>query len=246
MKNKDEIIVYWAPGFVQSKFNLTHKEPEPAIKELRQLGHKLVHPDNDKNNFLKCPAVLNSLNNTFTITSPAEVKIKWDGHNIYTPDHDKEFSDKCIVARDANTGLMSFNLCKYFLFTEEPSLLIKQKNANYTNNDFTKKTGIIEGSFDIGQWVRLLDVALYIKEPGTVNIKLNDILYYIEFFTDKKIVFKKFYYTLALRNMYETCVSVRETKKFPIKTYFEEIYLIFNQSKIKKRMLKEIKDNLLE
>ena len=246
MRDKEEIIVYWAPGFVQSKFNLTYKEPEPVIKELRQLGHSLVRPGNNANNFLKCPAVLSNTNNTFAISSPAEVKIKWDGNNIYTPDQDQEFFNKCIVARDASTGFISYNLCKYFFFTEEPSLNIKQKNAVYTNNDFTKKTGIIEGSFDIGQWVRLLDVGLYFKEPSTVNINLNDVLYYIEFFTDKKIVFKKFYYTLALRNMYETCVSVRDTKRFPIKTYFEEIYLIFNQSKMKKRMLKEIKDNLLE
>ena len=94
MKNKDEIIVYWAPGIIQSNFHLNYKEPEPIIKELRQLGHNLIHPDNNASNFLKCPAVLNSTKNTFVIRSPAEVRIEWNGSNISTPDHDQEFFDK--------------------------------------------------------------------------------------------------------------------------------------------------------
>tara|TARA_R110000868_G_C10686952_1_gene747962 strand:+ start:52 stop:792 length:741 start_codon:yes stop_codon:yes gene_type:complete len=246
MKNKEEIIVYWAPGLIQSRFHLNYKEPEPVIKELRQLGHNLIHPDNNASNFLKCPAVLNSTKNTFAIASPAGVRIKWDGSNISTPEHDQEFFDKWFFARDTSTGFLSFNLCKYMFFTEEPSLIIKQKSAVYTNNDFTKKIGIIEGSFDIGQWVRALDIGLYFKEPEIVNINIDDVLYYLEFITDKRIIFKKFYYTPALKEMYETCVSVRNTNKFPIKTYFEDMYLLFNQSKMKKRILKEIKDNLLE
>jgi hypothetical protein len=116
----------------------------------------------------------------------------------------------------------------------------------YTNNDFTKKLGIIEGSFDIGQWCRYMDIGIFFKEPDTVNININDVLYYLEFFTDKKIIFKKFYLTPEINSMVEACISVKDTKKFPIFTYFEELYLLFNQSKMKKRILKEIKNNILE
>jgi hypothetical protein len=245
MKNKEEIIVYWSPG-LHSNFYLNYKEPEPAIKELRQLGHNLIHSDNDMHNFLKCPAVLNSSKNTFAISSPAEIKIKWDGSTISTPDHDQEFFDNWLLARDTSSGFFSFNLCKFLFFTEEPSLNIKQKNAIYSNNEFTKKIGIIEGSFDIGQWCRFMDIGMFFKEPGTVNININDVLYYLEIFTDKKIIFKKFYLTPELKNLLLTNISVKHKKKSPIATYFKELYLLFNQSKIKKRIIKEIKDNLLE
>ncbi len=246
MKNKEEIIVYWAPGFTQSRFHLNYKEPEPVIKELKQLGHNLVNLGDNANNFLKCPAVLNSSKNTFAIASPAKVSIKWDGSSISTPNHNQEFFDEWLLPRDPSTGFFSFNLCKYIFFTEEPSLNIKQKNAVYTNNDFTKKLGIIEGSFDIGQWCRFIDIGIFFKEHNTVDININDVLYYLEFFTDKKIIFKKFYLTPGLTNMVHNCISVKDTRKFPIFTYFEELYLLFNQSKIKSRILKDIKDNLLE
>jgi hypothetical protein len=244
MKNNDEIIVYWAPVTFDIPY-ICFKEPTQVIKELKDLHFKLCG-DSNSNRLLNCPSVINGVRNTFAISSAIDVKIAWDGKSVTTPGRTQKFFDRLILVRDINSGFLSINFNKLIIFTEEPSLLIKQKTAVYTGNDFTKKIGIIEGMFDIGQWFRPIDVAIYFKEPGVVNIDSDDIMYYLEFFTEKKIVFKKFMHTPVLNNIMESTVSVRNEKSFPLKTYLKDIYLLFNKSKIKNKILKEIKNNLLE
>ena len=244
MKDKEEIIVYWAPVTFNVPY-LSFTEPTPAIKELKLLCSKICG-DNPSNQILKCPSVVNGVRNTFAISSPINLKIDWDGDHISSIGRNQEFFDRTFLVRNVNSGFFSLKIGNYAFFTEEPYLLMKQKTAVYSANDFIKKAGIFEGIYDIGQWFRPLDLAVYFKEPGIINIDKEDILYYIEFFTEKKIVFKKFVFTSEIEYTAQSCISIKSEINFPIKTYLKNLYLLFNQSKIKSRILKNIKENLLE
>lgn len=248
MKNNNEIVVYWAsiPGNSPQGTFLNFKDPEPIIKELKKLGERLITGADESHNFLRCPSVINNVKNTFSFSSPINLKIEWKDKRISTPEGNQEFFDRFISPRNPASGFLSANQFHTVFFTEEPSLIAKQKVAIYTENDFTRKTGLLEGQIDIGNWFRALDIAFYFKSEDVVNIKIDDILYYLEFVTEKKIVFKRFHITDRTKTLMDYCVDLKQHRKFSLKTYLEDCYMLFNRSKFKKQFLKEIKNNLSE
>ena len=246
MNRNNEIVIYWAsiPVTTPGIF-LNYMSPEPVIKELKKLGSKfIIIPE--KNNFLKCPSIINNIKNTFSFSSPIDLKIEWVNKRISTPERNQEFFDSFINARNPDEGFLSSSLFHTVFFTEEPSLIAKQKTAIYSKNDFTRKTGIFEGHFDIGQWFRPLDLAFFFKEEGIVDIKVEDVIFYIEFITDKKIVFKRFIYNDKLVNFHSFCADLKNYRSFSIRNYLETCYMLFNRSNVKKQIIKEIQNNIID
>jgi hypothetical protein len=249
MNKDDEIIVYWSPlleGIKDSNRFLNFKTPEPVIKELKKLGERLEDDGNINTAFLMCPSVVYNVKNVFTCSSPLKLTLTLTKERLITPDHNQDFFDKNIFVRNAKHGFLSSPLFHAVFFTEEPSLVVIQKTAVYSDNEFTRKAGIIEGNMDIGQWLRPFDIAFYFKEEGTININYEDVLFYIEFLTDKKIIFKRFDATASLLKYSSYCTELKKTRSFSLKTYLQECYNFFNRSKLKKLILKEIKDNLMD
>ena len=246
MKQTEEIIVYWAPiGPASERGYLSFKEPEPVIKELKKLGNRLTTGDTSTN-ILKCPSVLSNIYNTFYISSPQDLKLVWKDNNLHTPERDQKFFDNSLHMKNIDQGFLTLPFTHIIFFTEEPSLVARQKTAIYSNNDFTKKTGLIEGSVNIGQWFRPFDTAIYMKEEGEVQIKSEDVLYYLEFLTDKKIVFKRFHANNLIMKFCDFCVNLKSSRTFMLKSFLQESYALFNRSRIKKQIIKEIKNNLLD
>ena len=247
MNRNNEVVIYWAsvPVISPGTF-LNFKSPEPIIKELKKLGDKFTTDIPENNNFLKCPSIINNIKNTFSFSSPLDLKIEWVNKRTSTPERNQEFFDSFINARNPEEGFLSLKLLHTVFFTEEPSLIAKQKTAIYSNNDFTRKTGIFEGQIDIGQWFRPLDLAFFFKEEGVVDIKVEDIIYYIEFLTDKKIIFKRFVINDKLINLYSFCLHLKNFRSFSIKNYLDTCYMLFNRAKIKKYIIKEIQNNLID
>jgi hypothetical protein len=115
------------------------------------------------------------------------------------------------------------------------------------DNNFARNCMIIPGQFDIGRWFRGIDFGFYVREKNvTVSVKKGDTIANIRFLTDKKITFKKFFITPELNNLANLVVNYKHSQKFPLNNYLKNMYLDFQTSKIKKQILKEIKNNLLD
>lgn len=240
------ITIYWGaypnPGALMS-YLLNIEKPTPMMTELKKLSHYLNNAEESApgGSFMRCPSVIETAKNTFVIKSPFDIDITYENGKVTS-----KFDNNNLQIRDHKSGFVSMRFIRYIFFTDKDSLHMRVRNAFYSINDFTNNCSVIEGSFDIAKWFRGIDCAFYFKRPGTISIKKGDALFYVEFQTTHSIELKKFMFTNELTQLHQYCLSAKEYNKFPLAEYFNMIYKLFRESKIKKQILKQINNNLLE
>ena len=250
MKNNDEIIVYWGmyegKQHGSSEYMLEITEPQNIFSLIKDFKNKIT-PTNKSSasNILACPAIYYYLKNIFVVKCPLDIDISVQNNEIVTTDRNQIFFDNHIKAHDVSTGFFQLKI-PFFFFTEEESLKVRQSGSLYANTDIENKLHTICGEFDIGNWFRDFSVAYVCKEqPCNIKIQKNDPLYFLEFFTDKKIIFKQFYFNEELLTCAYYCLLHKNSNnRLPILSYFTYIYDIFKRSQLKSRILKNIKNNL--
>lgn len=236
--------VYWTSIY----FPATSSEPDSALRDLLAVQERLSNEDPIGSAFIKCPAIKNHLRNTFRVKSPTKIDIKWDGDKLFnTFTHDQKFFDEYIKIRDNRGALVTYRFY-YLFFTEEPSMLVEQRQAQYSFNDFSKNVSLIEGHFDIGKWFRPFDIAFFLKEANrVVTLNRNDTMYYLKFHTEKNIKFIKFNLTSEITKIYDNLtegIKLINKEKKGIRN-LNLLYDMFQHSRYKKHLLKLIKQNTL-
>jgi len=97
-------------------------------------------------------------------------------------------------------------------------------------------------TIDIGKWFRQVEYAFYLKpEHDEFLIEENEIFQYIKFHTKEKIIFKQYEISENIQNFFYAIENSKEFRRVKNRS-LEEYYLMV---KNKKRILKEIKNNLL-
>lgn len=247
---QNNINVYWA----SKTHSLTACEPDTAIKDLSARISLMTNGDpNGSIDVKRCPAVIGDLRNTYRVRSPLKYNLKWDGIGYITSSlKSQQFYDENVRIRDIAAGLLTLDFGLHMFFTDAPSLIIEQRHARYSLTSFSKNTSMVEGSFDIGKWIRPLDCAFFINNPNVLlEINHGDPLYYIKFYTDKKIIFHKFMITAEIDSFIKDLHQSRRTShdiKFeqPSSNGLEKYYYMFQQSMYKKHIIKLIKQNILD
>jgi hypothetical protein len=229
-----EVVVYWGCA---SKASLGAKEPEKVL-----LRHS-VGKNPSECQYLRCPAYKDSLRNTFAMLSLWGFSLTLDRkHQLMKTDLSQEFFDSAIVVRSIDVGLVTI-VQSYLFFTEEEGMEISTTPAYLEENDFVTKTTVIPGRMDISSWFRVIEVAFHFnKNSEEIDIKLDDALIYMKFHTDKRIKFVRYECTDRLMEMSNQCTQTREYKGVAKKLSY--YYDLFNRSKIRKKILKEIKKNI--
>jgi|CryBogDrversion2_8_1035294.scaffolds.fasta_scaffold04558_2 uncharacterized radical SAM superfamily Fe-S cluster-containing enzyme len=213
-------------------------EPENVIKSISDR-----YKDDKRINFLKCPAVLDTLKNVYALKFPVDYDLNFATNNISSNLYNQKFHDEYIYCRSLDSLLISINL-KYYFFCEE-SLELEVKSAYFDDNDFSNKTMFIPGQFDIGKWIRPLECAFIVKKGvNKIDMYRGDNFAYVKFNTNQNIKFKKFYMTDSLKDLISNNIKTRELKS-PLFSPLSYYYNLFSSSKIKSRVLKEIKNNLM-
>lgn len=243
--------IYWglalSPDQKDRTYFLNVVEPVPVISLLKKLRNDTnITSDTRGGDFLKCPAVIGSIRNTYAVLSPIDLDIVWDGQSIHTKNYDQDFFNKFVFIRDSTKGYMSMSL-SLLVFFAESSVNMRYMTASYSKTDFLKKTTLITGEYNIGDWFRPVDIGFIINEPSTVSIKKGDPLFYVKFDTDSNIVLKRFFHDSSLEEIIQDCVRIKYyTQNWPIVNYLNTIYKLFRESKIKNLILKRIKANLMD
>ena len=191
---------------------------------------------------MRCPAFVQSVANTFVLKCPINYSFSWDKETgIFSSDMygQREFDD-FLHLRDAPNGVLSFNRPAYIFCAEEP-LLMEIGHATYHNTDLQKKTTYLGGSFDIGRHFRNTEAALALEDSCTINIKEKDPMCYVRFQTTEAIKLVPFLYTDTMAAIKDQMFSAKaHCKPKPLNFWYDLYNNIY-----RKRILKEIKNNLL-
>jgi hypothetical protein len=97
---------------------------------------------------------------------------------------------------------------------------------------------------NIGAWFRPLEYAFQCW-PGVNEFKVDqeDPLMYLKVNTNDPVIFKKFYLTPELFDLSMSCVRL---KNYWRERNLKRLYNIFNASKIRNKILNEIKKNIMD
>jgi hypothetical protein len=201
---------------------------------------------NDKmseSRILRCPAFRNELHNVFGVKSiyDYEFSVNTDTREVSTTTYDQQFYNRHVIVRSMKERTFTFSQEMIF-FTDESSLMMSGDLFPYLeDNNITERCIVYPGQFDIGRWYRPVEFAFKLKDRyNTFKIEAGEIYQYIRFHTDNNIKFIQFRETPKLNEILKDIVQIRSNKKgiFSLDYYYERF-------KLKKLIMKEIKENLL-
>lgn len=241
------MIVYWGASPFHEQTYLGLNGPSPAFADIKQSADRLTEK-HQWTDYSRCPSVMQFSSNLFSLKSPIDLDFIYDGETILF-DYDQypvEFISRIATERDLKAGMISISLCPYMFFSEGDCEM-QFTGPVLADNNFVRNCMIIPGQFNIGKWFRGIDFGFYVRDKNTtVSVKKGDTIANIRFLTDEKITFKKFFITPELNSLANLVVNYKHSQKFPLNNYLKNMYNDFQMSKIKKQILKEINNNLLD
>ena len=217
-------------------------DPSPSYERIKKLSPKSVDI-----NFSMCPAIKDSFHNVYDLKFPFEYKLVnlKNLREMGSPDFNQQFFEKLIWIRDFEKRMLNFNM-HYYFFTEEESLPLEISQPSFCDNDFSNKTMLIGGLFDFAKWPRPINVSFIVKENvNDIQITPGTVYCQAKFHTKEKIQFVKFRPTDEINQIIGDLIKVRSFKPKQVWN-LNQYYDMFKKMKIKKYLLKKIKENILE
>jgi hypothetical protein len=227
------ITVYWT---IDAKEWLRAKEPHPiyntfALTDMAQdIGINM------------CPSFRQYLNNVYGVRSIYSYDFSILNDRVTSDKYGQQFFNEHMQVRSPQHKSFSFN-SRILFFTEEDSLQMSTGIHPFLeDNEIAKRCMIIPGTLDIGKWFRQIDFAFYLrKEYNHFFIEENDVYQYIQFHTDKKIIFKQFYMDDYLVKQHRHVDDAKQHRPARFRK-LDEYYSMF---KNKDNIIKAIKQNLV-
>lgn len=240
------MIVYWTAYTESDTISpFKFKDPYPVLKRVNEMAEGLPLIENYK----LCPAFRDVHKNTFELQFPCEYKLtitrENNGTRLETTDYDQEYFDEMLYFRSPGHNLFSYNV--RYMFFAETDLNVSMIHPYFFDSDFSSKTMLVSGKFNVGKWFRPLDCAFIIKK-GVDNLILEEDtpFAYVDFDTEEEIVFKRFYRSDEIKKIQRQLLGIRQHRVKKTITPLRYFYDIFYNLRIKKLILQEIKHNLMD
>lgn len=246
----DELIIYWTPqAFVTSKesWNLLYQKPRNVYSEL-------IDMSSTKSPIRLCPATKDNLTKTFSIYSALEESIDFSDIDLEELDKNTpiqtNFNIRSVIAlqKDRESsfpGYLNFSYNLSWLFFAEEPVIARFTAPYFPTSSPAQGAYLAPGQFDIGQWFRPFNLDYHIPySTKSFNINTTDPLFFVEIFTNKKVVFKRFVKNAVIDNI-ATEMSSAPAIYTPFKKLSQR-YDMFNKSQIREILLKEIKKEIIE
>jgi hypothetical protein len=237
MNKKNELVVYWANFGLLDRLQRTNLFVEPPVR-IMQTFHKEINYDSASVSYKSCTAAKNLFQNTFVIKSPFDVNAKIIDNVVY------EKNQLVSLRKPTYENIHSIEYDFSWIFFSEESVEIVQ-TPPYMHNTSISKYGIVpSGSFDISKWLRPINATLHLhKDVDEFKINKDEPLFYLDFKTKKKVVLKQFDLTLDLHNLANASGELKQF--FPFEP-LETLYNRFTRSNRHKKVMQEIRKNLLD
>ena len=245
--NKKPIIVYWASSPITmsgTDSTFLYSEPSTLYSILKNKRNKNTH---GIDNFFACPAVSEKFKKTYVFKFPINAKYEYDFTNErkFIQNTESTYINVTNIRTDSITDgpCLLFDL-GYIFFSEEP-LQAMFTGPYFHKPEYIKYGSIIPGSYDIGNWFRPFNAELQMWEQyGNIEFKENEPLFYCEFITDRPVIIKRFEMTYKLDTFVKS--SIATTQLFGIGTSLQKRYNLFKSTRMRDKVLKEVKANLLD
>jgi hypothetical protein len=233
-----EIVYYAYANDVTNQHSMLYgQEPLPVKNEY------IKGKDVEELRFMKCPAFLDEVKNVYQINNQYNVDFDVKDDGLSSSVLPQDFFDTMFHTHSVKEKVYALKQNVVFI-AKSDSLEISQQHANFSEESWHSNTITIPGKMDIGAYPRELNFAFHIKN-GTDKLSLNegDPLYYIKFHTTNKIKFVPFFWTPKF-------TEIKKNLKFhgtpfhkfkPLQFYYD----VVKKKNIKKLIMKEIKNNLM-
>lgn len=238
-------IVYWAPWDFPNHYSkrfLGYSEPVNVFSDVL----KTINKDNKTDNFFNCPAFVNSVKNTYLFTSPANCDVEFKENFIIAKNnpHIPYDQNSLVFKEPSMLDAYTIRFSAQWIFFSEDDLEIESQHPYLHKTQVSDYGFYVPGSMNISTWFRPLEYAFQCWEGQTkFKVSQNDPLMYVKFKTNERIILKKFYLT---EDLYELSMSCVRLKDYWRERNLNNLYKIFNASKIRSKIIKEIKKNLME
>lgn len=251
MKEKDPIIIYWSPSTYSDNdvkdWEFLYPQPKTLFNEILKNKSKV---GNVSDSYFSCPAINDFTKKILVVSSPKACSYTFDKVGPNKEDifikADGSYDIEVNVARDATltTGPTLVFALQYIFFSEEP-LMATFSAPYFQKTQYLQYGTAIPGRFDIGQWFRPyhFEVQMW-SNSGKFSIEEDEPLFYVHFETDRPIVLKRFMYDKKLHDAAVACVD--STNLFGRGLSLMSRYYKFNNTGMKKKVLKMIKNNLID
>ena len=245
--SKDDISVYWAV-VTEKDYGMDRQimfvEPEPLRKTLFANRNK---NNKSRQNFLKCPAVTDVVNNVFVWKSPKETSIDIEVvDGMIEPDKRYEMGDYLDWYTQhpptlENNLLASLDYHIIFFAEEEVEVLLSA--PYFTNAPHLQSGAIIPGKVNIGSWFRPLNAEFNLWNGNrNISFKENEDIAYFTFLTDKKVHLQEFRMSSDLNRIAMSMVSsISWMPHKPLRDRYEN----FRRRKMRGVILNKIRENLV-
>lgn len=247
---RDEVVIYWSPV----PFDPEHESWNFLYPEPQNLYSELIDRTTNSSPIRFCPATKSNMKKIFSFKSNIDDFIDLSRHSL--ENLDQNVSDNVFLPYDSKVSLkkarkssypgyinVSYNLGWYF-FASEP--VVARMTAPYFPA-VTPTEGALfaTGEFDIGQWFRPFNPDYHLPyESKSFNVKAGDPLFFLEIFTEKQIVFKRFVTNDIIKNI--SFEMAEAPKRYGPLDKLLNRYKMFNSTKTKEILLDQIKKNTVE
>jgi hypothetical protein len=237
--------VYWAPWGPPQKYSesfLGYTDPVNVFTDTMRFTNK----ENKLDNFFSCPAFVNSVKNTFLFKSPANCDVEFKEEFIINRASPNIIYDRDVLVFKNPSMLDSYTIrfAANWIFFSDDDLDIESRHPYLHQTQVSKYGYYVPGTMNIGAWFRPLEYAFQCW-PGVNEFKVDqeDPLMYLKVNTNDPVIFKKFYLTPELFDLSMSCVRL---KNYWRERNLKRLYNIFNASKIRNKILNEIKKNIMD
>lgn len=248
------ITVYWSPfPFTKesSQWNMLYREPEPVLSDLKLNRRKT---NKGLSNFWICPTFVESLSNVYQVKNNIDLDYSLPMDEINKKqniDGEKTFSvntgkiSLLAVRESSLKNYVNLNLNMTWLMFAEESVNVKVSAPYFPTANVGDGVLVATGEFDIGTWYRPFNYDMHIPLTTTeLKFKKDEPLLFFEFMTDKKIILKRYVMNDYLEELSKECVDF--WTRFGSNIKLIDKYKMFEQSKMREIILKEIKNNLID
>jgi hypothetical protein len=246
MSKKNEIVIYWSNATTKKNndqdWTLLYPKPNTLFEDLFFKKNKKLDPAN----YFSCPAINKKIKNTIVFKSPMTCSYHYEENKeqlVVIPTTENYIGFRQERLPVINSGPIVLFSMQYILFCEE-DLDVSFTAPYFHKTEYMKSGSTVPGEFNIGSWFRPynLEVQMW-SNKGDITFKEDEPLFYAEAKTNKKIILQQFEYTDKLHDYVMACVN--STTLFGKNKTLLSRYNRFNNTGLREKVLKEIKNNLV-
>lgn len=244
---KNEVTVYWA---VVTQKDYGHDRQMMFVEPVslrKTLFSNRNRNNKSRQNFLKCPAVVDVVNNVFVWKSPKKTSLeidvvdgKLEPNRVYdNGDHFNWYTEHPPTLENNLLVTLDYHI----IFFAEEDVEVLFTSPYFTNAPHLKDGAIVPGKFNVGSWFRPMNAEFNLwNGHNSIGFEQGEDLAYFTFLTDKKVNLKEFRMTPELNGIAMSMVaSITWMPHKPLR----ERYEAFRTRKLRGVILNKIKENLV-